>query len=351
MLTTKPIPTRHDLSCAICGDKSGDCRQIEAGWLCHDEISAGAPINGFRHVRPSECGVWGVWVSAEAEFSKEEKQKWAEKRRASAEKRAAECLPPVVRDRQYRQLLTELSLDDADLEDLLRRGFTVEEAWENGYRTIEQWQKLDGDYLPNLPGLSQYGGSLSNCESGYVCPARNHEGLIVALQYRRRASGEGGRYRWLSSAKAASSQLANGEQPLAVFHAGSDVCAFAEGTGPKPHFLNLREGINVIGASGRAWASSPEYLRETLKAIAPKRCVLYPDGGADTHTIEQYGRLYDLLKPWGWVLSVAWWGQRFKGMDLDEVTAEQRQKAELISWQDYQREMNKDLSEIEVEWD
>ena len=47
-------------------------------------------------------------------------------------------------------------------------------------------------------------------------------------------------------------------------------------------------------------------------------------------------------------MQVAWWGQRFKSVgDVDEISTEERGAISLISWPDYLREMNKDLSEIE----
>ena len=335
---TKPIPTRHDLACNICGDTSGDCREIEAGWLCHGEIDGFAPVPDYKYLRSSKCGVWGVWVPAENSFSADERSQWAERKRLHQQQHRAESLAVDVRDRHYKDLLNELVLNDEDLKDLLRRGFTEQEAWDNGYRSIEQWQSLDREYLVALPGIGKEGRSLLNYESGYICPCRNEDGLISGLQYRRRADGEGGRYRWLSSSKFASVNLPNGEPPLSIFKADSPVVGFAEGTGPKPHLLSLREGINVIGASGRSWPTSVRSLRSALKSINPKQCILYPDAGADEHTVRQYRRLYDLLKSWGWVMAIAWWGQSTKvDGDIDEISEQQRSEIHLIDWRTYEK--------------
>jgi hypothetical protein len=359
MLTNqKPVPTRHDHPCGICGDTSTTCREIEAGWLCHDEIDGLGAVPGYRWLRPTKDGVWGVWVPSANNLSERDRAEWLRKKRLSETHHRAESLTAVVRDRLYKDLINELTIADEDLEDLLHRGFTFDQIEENGYRSIQKWHPLEREYPIELPGISRKGmRSLTNCEPGYICPARDENGLVTGLQYRLRESGDGGRYRWLSSAKSASVNLPNGEPPLSIFRTESEICGFAEGTGPKPHLASLLFGINVIGASGRSWCSSTESLRQALKEIAPKSCILYPDAGADHHTTQQYGRLHDQLKLWGHHLQVAWWGQRAKARgDIDEISEGDRANIQLIDWNEYLKLMNgpeiSELPEIqEHEWE
>ncbi|MBD2411407.1 hypothetical protein FACHB389_17145 [Nostoc calcicola FACHB-389] len=71
----------------------------------------------------------------------------------------------------------------------------------------------------------------------YLCPIRDFDGRIVALQMRLYNPGDGGRYRWISSPEQTLPLLVGDslENPLAVFHPVKPKgIALVEGTGAKP---------------------------------------------------------------------------------------------------------------------
>ena len=125
--------------------------------------------------------------------------------------RKNESLSPKERDKLYRRMLAPLTLCKEDRQDLTRRGFTNEQITRSGFKSVDQWQKLQGQYSHLLPGVNITGDGL-NTQGGYLCPVRNADGLIVGIQVRLRtvtgdesksqdkksARGEG-RYRWLTS--------------------------------------------------------------------------------------------------------------------------------------------------------
>lgn len=126
-----------------------------------------------------------------------------------------ERAPAEVRDRAYRALLADLTLDTADREALLARGLTDEQVLANGYRTLHVQGRarsatviehaVGPDLAPRVPGVfwkeegNRAWWSLAG-SAGVLIPARDLEGRIVALKIRRRDPiDKGDRYLWLSS--------------------------------------------------------------------------------------------------------------------------------------------------------
>ena len=321
--------------CPICGDTSGKCRTKSNSpgelILCMNLAgeAKGTIIDGYKCLGDTSDGNWAKFVPDNTnEWTQQQKEEWRRERELirrqreeEEKKRQSESLSAKERDKQYRKLLSELSLSDKDTKDLTRRGFTNEQITRCGFKSVDQWQKLQEKYSHLLPGVNITGDGL-NTQGGYLCPIRNADGLIVAMQVRLRVvtGGKGepqdkgktqkgkGRYRWLTSKtkKRPHGQSPHvypqgkKELPLAVFYPEQGIgnreqgtgnrgnnerkqhqqntftrglvnqIGICEGTGAKPFLTSQRLGIPVIGAAGGQFASSPLTFQESLENIARK---------------------------------------------------------------------------------
>ena len=86
--------------------------------------------------------------------------------------------------------------------------------------------------------------------------------------------------------------LQNGKIPL-TFARGDDrnTLYFVVGI-LKPIVAAEKHDINVLGASGGLFASSPEQLRQLVSSLQPKTLVLCPDAGstANVHVMRRIRR-------------------------------------------------------------
>lgn len=330
------IPTKRGNPCQICGDEKGKCRETETIRLCMS-LTEAIDIPGFKFTGLTSDDLWGKWIEDDGQnWTEQQRQNWRQEQQQLKEQRAreeaqrrSEAMPAIQRDRYYRRLIDSLPLHPADRADLQRRGLTDEQIQAGGFKSVEQWQKLDFELPYNLPGVNLDGRSLNTSSAGYLCPIRDADGLIVGCQLRVREAADGGRYRWLSSAtkkrpNGATPHLPNGELPLAVFRQPNQETAarlLLEGTGPKPLISFQRLGLTTIGAAGGQFASSPEQLRELTQQ---QTIVFPPDAGAvqNDKVLRQYRKTWKLLQEWDCNIQIAWWGQVEKGIhpDIDELT-------------------------------
>ncbi|NER29092.1 MAG: hypothetical protein F6J89_16010 [Symploca sp. SIO1C4] len=283
----KFTPTNRHNPCPICGDTSSRCREKRGNdqdlWLCMDNAGArkGEIINDHICVGVTRDGLWGEFVEhnqiiksrdylSEAlrrrERLRRKEEREAKKKREEATKKAAE-LSAAERDRCYREILEQLDLAESDRRDLDQRGFTEEQITACGFKSVNQWQKVEGDFPSNLPGLGRE-NSLITPAAGYLCPVRDIDGLIVGMQLRKRyPKPDQGRYGWLS--KGGNYRL-NGEPPLNLVlpeRLGSFRIGIIEGTGAKPFLAAHRLGIPAIGAAGGMHGSSPEALKQMVQQL------------------------------------------------------------------------------------
>ena len=353
--------------CPTCGDTSGKCRTTSdhRGELILCMNLAGEPkdsiIDGYKCLGDTKDGMWAKFVPDNTtEWTQQQREEWRRERELirrereeEEKKRQSESLLLEERDKQYRKLLSELSLNDKDKKDLTRRGFTKEQIKRCGFKSVDQWQKLKEQYSHLLPGINITGDGL-NTQAGYLCPVKNADGLIVAMQVRLRGvGGKGepqdkggtqkgkGRYRWLTSKtkKRPHGQTPHvhpqgkKELPLLVRYPLATIkrqIAICEGMGAKPHLVAERLGIPVISASGGQFASSPLTLEESLEKVAQKcfpnkeniELVIYPDAGdvQNRQVMRRWGKTGELLKELKWEFKIAWWGQVEKSnSDIDEL--------------------------------
>ena len=212
--------------CPICGDTSGKCRTKSNSpgelILCMNLAgeAKGTIIDGYKCLGDTSDGNWAKFVPDNTtEWTQQQREEWRRERELKRlkndqeeKKRQSESLSPEERDKQYQKILDELPLHEEDRKDLTRRGFTNEQITRCRIKSVDQWQKLKEQYPHLLPGVNITGDGL-NTQGGYLCPIRNADGLIVAIQVRLRVvtGGKGepqdkgkthkgkGRYRWLTS--------------------------------------------------------------------------------------------------------------------------------------------------------
>jgi len=348
-------PSNKHNSCPICDNTSGKCRQSKTDqdyWQCMEYADAkkGDIISGYKCLGHSKDGLWGQFrIDNSQEWSDQQRQEWKarnpqrqQQQAKNDEERRERSLKAEERDRQYQKIFSQLTLHPDDRADLVRRGFTNEQVELSGFKSVERYQQLQSRFSELLPGITSDGRKLIVPNAGYLCPIRNIDNLIVGCQIRLRAlsSGEGNRYRWLSSKAHNTLHFypdgckSDGELPLAIFkpEGKPEGIALAEGTGAKPLLVSQRLNKIVIGAAGGQWASSPLTFRNSLDRLAQeigkiKPIILYPDAGdvRNPLVMNRWKRVTSLLQEWGWSIKFAWWGQVDKSHpDIDELSEVER---------------------------
>jgi hypothetical protein len=296
----------------------------------------------FGDTRDGQWGVyiplvdWSEYVESNTQVTPEERERWVLKQQekqaallAAENQRRAESLPALERDIAARAILAQLSLNEIDRKDLIRRGFTQQQIREIGFKSVEKWQRLTEPVNNRFPGVNIQGNRLSNGSiAGILIPLYTVTGQIVAFQIRNREQSQS-RYRWLSSVwekgrdNGASPSLPNGENPLTFSYPQLlgvepvlNSIGFAEGTGAKPNLTATRMGQQVIGAAGGQWLSSPELLKDGLSRWRADVIDLYLDG-EDPHkpqVIRRWINLYHQLLEWGYKPRFM-----YSGRDIDEL--------------------------------
>ena len=373
------LASNRSRPCPICDDISGKCRSTEDDLILCMSFPSAHNVPGWKFLKPTKNGLWGTWKIDNGQkfdpiqWQQEKKLREAARKRRQAQQRK-NSLSPAQRNKYYRELLAQLTLAPEDRDDLLRRGFTDKQIKEAGFKSVEKWQTLDTPLPVNLPGVSHSGRSLIVGSPGYLCPCYDYRGRIVGMQVRFRTPRGKQRYGWLSSAtkkrpNGAPPALANGENPLTVIqssvkegdliswtegtetnqtHVAQVVGAqrtvyLAEGTGAKPHLTASRLRAPVIGAAGGQWASSPETLRTSLKALTqcdPNEAlvILIPDAGdVSNHKYirPRNQRTIALLEELGYNVKVMWWGQTSKEQDFDIDEVLERFEYSLLSVEEF----------------
>lgn len=124
-----------------------------------------------------------------------------------------EIIAPVeVRDKIYRALLKQLTLNQRDILHLEKRGISREVAFVKFYRSLDVYdvtirKKICKNIIvetgiepANVPGFYKNSGEWDFVpHSGFAIPVRNEKGQIQALQIRITKEGADIRYKWFSS--------------------------------------------------------------------------------------------------------------------------------------------------------
>ena len=344
-------------SCPVCASTSGKCR-----WQPY-ELSAknskvtptiktlcmtGAGGYGnpdYHYFNDTRDGQWGVYIplidwnehrGEDRQATPAERAEWVENQKLKQQalleaenQRRAESIPALERDIAARAILAQLSLNEIDRKDLVRRGFTAQQIREIGFKSVEKFQRLKEAVNPRFPGVNIQGNRLNNGSiGGILIPLYTITGEIVAFQIRNREQSKS-RYRWLSSTwekgrdNGAAPSLPNGENPLTFTYPQllgvipvTRSIGLAEGTGAKPNLAATRVGQQVIGAAGGQWLSSPELLKDGLERWRANVIDLYLDGEdpQKPQVIRRWMNLYYQLLEWGYKPRFM-----YSGQDIDEL--------------------------------
>jgi len=329
-------------SCPVCNGARKDCRQSNTTNLIFCRDSNANPLDYiFRGFDAHGFGMWAQRTEAEA-YSEEQRQEWQRQRELAHQQRLeverqqrVQRLSKSKRDHECNLVFNQLSLNQRHREDLERRGLSDELIKVGGFKSVEQWQRLNIGVSHRLAGVSINGRSLIT-QAGYIWPIKNPTGQIVAWQLRLNEAHDSGRFRWPTSAtkkrpNGPTAHLPNGELPIACHRPTpeqplTDAIELCEGTGVKPLITAIRLNRITLGAAGGNFAASPEtfklYLDELSTELRTKQLILNPDAGAiaNPHVMLQYEATYNLVISWGYELKFRWWGQVTKAQrDIDEI--------------------------------
>ncbi|MEG5175920.1 hypothetical protein [Microcoleus sp. B3-D7] len=268
----------------------------------------------------------------------------------------AQLLSDIERDKEIRKILGQLTLNPNHREDLKRRGLSDEQIQAGMFRSVSPYQKLQTAVSSNLAGVSidTNGRSLTNTESGYICPVWSGSGLIVGWQLRLDNTEDNGKYKWPTSRwrkrpNGPTSHLQNGEMPITVcrpevIDPSFTSIGLAEGI-LKPKIAAELSGQFFLGAAGGLFASSPKTFKQELDKLSAelgtKTIILYPDAGSpgNKDIMREYAKTYRLVTSWGYELRIGWWGQVEKsdisGIDDLLAAGEAERKIELF-WDDFE---------------
>jgi len=337
---SKLKPTKRGNPCPICSDTSGDCRDGGERILCHSFIDGGAAPSGWKWLKQSTNGLWGVFISsANSDDSNwqdqiEERNRQRQQDQADRQKKYADGLTLHERNSNARKLLKQCPLTSQDKSALVARGIpeNLLHLFGSVYRgkvVLGISQKFPGIFTLNGGGQSVL--LAPDINSGILCPVFSSDGLIIGFQIRV-ADATNNKYRWLKSGY--SSHLQNGELPLTyIGDAHSDYIQFAEGV-LKPFIIGGLSGIATIGAAGGNFTGSLEQLSQLV--AGKESAILVPDAGAiiNEMVMLQYLHLQQFLAKKGIPLQVWWWGQFDKtSLDGDDLLAAGRWgETELIGW-------------------
>ncbi|WP_414528809.1 plasmid replication protein, CyRepA1 family [Nodularia chucula] len=339
---SKLIPTTKANPCPSCGDTQGRCRHHADGEiiLCmtaNSQRKGDIVENGYKVIGFEKGGLWAILkLDNSQEWSEERRREWEDRKQAAklaaikvdADKKE-KCLDIPTRHGLYSKILNSLQLDIPTIGGLKARGFTPEEIADCGFKPVEKYHRLGFSIDSRLPGIGADRRSLITSGDGYLCPLRDYDGNITAMQLRLNHAADGGRYRWVSSpAQTLAVQIGDRlENPLAVFKPEKpEGIAIAEGTGVKPYLTSRRLNQIVIGAAGGQFAGSPklleEYLSRASQDVDSKDVIIYPDAGdvQNKAVSKRWQEVAILISGFGYNIKFAWWGQTTKEHnDIDEL--------------------------------
>ncbi|BAU14278.1 hypothetical protein LEP3755_48240 [Leptolyngbya sp. NIES-3755] len=265
-------------------------------------------VPGYRFVKPTRNGVWGVWVSENNSFDRDEWNRKKEAAQQAKQVQIANVMPLKKRDEYYRNLLAQGSLSERDKADLEKRGIKdLSIAISLGY--------------------------------GYVLPFKGLGGSYVGAQVRLTGENiEGGRYRW-HDLPGGKQYPGTDEMPIAVFKVENPTAiSLVEGTGVKPLIASERLKAITIGAAGGNFSSSPTQLKAVIEAFPGLPVVIVPDAGdvVNTQVANRIQRQVEYLRSIDVEPSILWWGQTTKNdNDIDELTREEFTGARSLSWDEF----------------
>ena len=326
--------------CPICSDISGDCRTNgdDSLILCHSFIEQDSGVAGYKFVKTSSNGVWGVHVPDNGkEFDREKYEQYlaqkTEQERNKKQFLADNALHPDGRDKAIKKLARYIGLDDRSRQDLKRRGLSDSQIEAGLFFTIDPSDSFNLDLPNNLSGIHWKGDRFATRDSGYACVIFDSQGRAIGWQLRVEGVTKGNKYKWAKSNF--SSHLPNSELPITFVPEGensSKTLYLSEGS-LKSYVAANRLNLPFCGASGGYFSGSPQQFESI---IAPyDSCAIAPDAGdvLNPQVMQRWMKQFHFLKKFGKPIKVLWWGQVDKNQhqDIDEIDSVTLSKVEYLT--------------------
>ena len=322
----KFTPTNHRNPCPICQDTSKDCRTTENNLvLCHDFIEQDSGIAGWKWIKASSNGVWGVHVLDNGkEFNREQYERYLAKIEAQSRNKkqflADNALNADGRDRAIRKLANYVGLSDRHREDLRNRGLSEAEIEAAKFFSIDPWTRFNLNLPENLPGIHHKGDRFATSDSGYACLIFDNQGRAIGWQLRVEGITKGNKYKWAKSSF--SSHLPNGELPVTTTkrNKNSDRTVYLSEGILKPQIAHYLHDIAICGAAGGYFSGSLQQLTEITSDY--EEIAIAPDGGdvLNPQVMQRWSKQISFLKRFSKVIKIVWWGQVQKSDgDIDEI--------------------------------
>ena len=175
----------------------------------------------------------------------------------------SELAAPETIDHTYRMMLSKLSLSGKHLEDLKKRGLTVEQIEEQSYRSVPVFGikslvrqlTLQGCTVQGVPGFyldedGEWNLNFSEKHSGILIPILSVEGLIQGFQIRLDHVIKDCKYIWFSSVNKQQG-VTSGSAVHVIGRLNSDTVYVTEGAlkGTIAHYFSGKTFVCVAGVN------------------------------------------------------------------------------------------------------
>ena len=349
-------PTNHHNPCPICQDTTGDCR-ISDIILCHDFIDTDSGVGGWKWLKPSSNGVWGVHVPDNGkEYNRSQRDRYLAQKQAQQKNKqqflADNALDKSGRDKAIRKLSRHVGLDSGDCKDLRSRGLSESQIEAGLFFSIDPWTRFNLNLPDNLPGIHFLGDRFATKDTGYACPIFDKDGLVIGWQLRLEGVTKGNKYKWAKGNF--SSHLPNGELPITIVKPNpknpSKTLYLSEGI-LKAYIASHLHNITVCGAAGGYFRGSPQQLASIIADY--NEIVIVPDAGdvLNSQVMRRWEQQINYLKRFNKPIKVLWWGQVSKDshQDIDEIEQITFSNAEYLSPKEFFDLAKKELY-IQQQW-
>jgi Protein of unknown function (DUF3987)/Domain of unknown function (DUF3854) len=224
----------------------------------------------------------------------------------------------------YFELLERLELSTSHFEDLRRRGLSAEEIARRGYKTADASRirtAVDsllsthgGPQLLTVPGFAERNGYISFlARNGFLIPARDPNGRIIALKVRHDAGHNGPKYSWASTRESSCGNPVH--VPLGAPTPAATI-RLTEGE-LKADIATVRSGIPTISAPG---VGNWELAVPVLQELGAGTVLLAMDMDGKPGTLAAVEKaIYGLTKS-GFTVSAEWWDSAL-GKGIDDLLA------------------------------
>jgi hypothetical protein len=177
--------TAQRFSCPVCSSSSGKCKEQDyelssrtgktvstKKTLCMTE-TGGYGNPDYHYFGDTSNGMWGIYIplvdwnehrGENLQATPLEREEWIRNQQLKVQlalvaenQKRLESLPIAERDIAARAILAQLSLNNVDRQDLIRRGFTNQQIKDIGFKSIGPFQRLQTPVNPRFPGVNVQG--------------------------------------------------------------------------------------------------------------------------------------------------------------------------------------------------